>query len=52
KAARQYVTPAVAQDPTVYPSEDVLKKMTLMKPMPAEILRLENRLWSQLKTGH
>ncbi|MCA8314169.1 polyamine ABC transporter substrate-binding protein [Burkholderia multivorans] len=52
KAARQFVTPAVAQDPTVYPSEEVLKKMVLMKPMPADILRLENRLWAQLKTGH
>ncbi|GLU32711.1 polyamine ABC transporter substrate-binding protein [Trinickia caryophylli] len=52
KAARQFVTPAVAQDQTVYPSEDVIKKMTLMKPMPTEILRLENRLWAQLKTGH
>ncbi|CAN0623944.1 putrescine ABC transporter periplasmic binding protein [Burkholderia multivorans] len=52
KAARQFVTAAVAQDPTVYPSEDVLKKMTLMRPMPADILRLENRLWAQLKTGH
>ena len=52
KAAHQFVTPAVAQDPTVYPPEDVLKKMVLMKPMPADILRLENRLWAQLKTGH
>ncbi|MFM0341517.1 polyamine ABC transporter substrate-binding protein [Paraburkholderia fungorum] len=51
-AARQYVVPAVAQDPTVYPSDDVLKKMTLMKPTPVEIVRLENRLWSQLKTLH
>ncbi|HTR09954.1 MAG TPA: polyamine ABC transporter substrate-binding protein [Paraburkholderia sp.] len=52
KAARQFVTASVAQDATVYPSDDVLKKMTLMKPMPADILRLENRLWAQLKTGH
>ncbi|MXN74113.1 extracellular solute-binding protein [Burkholderia sp. 4701] len=52
KAAHPFVTPAVAQDPTVYPPEDVLKKMVLMKPMPADILRLENRLWAQLKTGH
>jgi putrescine transport system substrate-binding protein len=29
-----------------------LSKMTLMKPMPSDILRLENRLWAQLKTGH
>ncbi|QCP53954.1 polyamine ABC transporter substrate-binding protein [Trinickia violacea] len=51
-AARQFVTPAVANDQTVYPSDDVLKKMTLMKPIPTDILRLENRLWAQLKTGH
>jgi putrescine transport system substrate-binding protein len=49
-AARQFVTPAVAQDPAVYPPDDVLKKMTLMKPTPIEIVRLENRLWAQLKT--
>jgi putrescine transport system substrate-binding protein len=52
RAARAYVIPAVAQDPGVFPPEDVLRKMTLMKPLPTEILRLENRLWSQLKTGH
>ncbi|MBN3762556.1 polyamine ABC transporter substrate-binding protein [Burkholderia sp. Ac-20365] len=52
RAARQFVTPAVAQDTTVYPADDVLSKMTLMKPMPTDILRLENRLWAQLKTGH
>jgi putrescine transport system substrate-binding protein len=52
KSARQFVTPGVAQDTTVYPGDDVLSKMTLMKPMPSDILRLENRLWAQLKTGH
>jgi putrescine transport system substrate-binding protein len=46
------VIPAVAQDPTVYPPDDVLKKMTLMKPTPIEIVRRENRLWAQLKTLH
>jgi putrescine transport system substrate-binding protein len=51
-AARQFVIPAVAQDPTVYPADDVLRKMTLMKPTPIEIVRLENRLWAQLKTLH
>ncbi|WP_179405608.1 polyamine ABC transporter substrate-binding protein [Burkholderia guangdongensis] len=50
--ARKYVNPAILKDTGVYPSEDVLLKMTLMKPLPAEIRRLENRLWSQIKTGH
>ncbi|WP_179401362.1 polyamine ABC transporter substrate-binding protein [Burkholderia guangdongensis] len=50
--ARKFVTPAIAQDLSVYPPDDVFKKMTLMKPKPVEILRLENRLWTQLKTSH
>jgi putrescine transport system substrate-binding protein len=52
KAARPFVTASIAQDPSVYPPEDVMKNMTLMKSLPADILRLENRLWAQLKTGH
>ncbi|OAJ62160.1 ABC transporter substrate-binding protein [Paraburkholderia ginsengiterrae] len=50
--ARKFVTPTIAQDLSVYPPDDVFKKMTLMKPKPVEILRLENRLWTQLKTVH
>ncbi|HDR8859607.1 ABC transporter substrate-binding protein [Burkholderia territorii] len=51
KAARQFVKPAIARDPSVYPADEVLSKMTLLKPMPPEIRRLQNRLWAQLKTG-
>jgi putrescine transport system substrate-binding protein len=51
-AARQFVTPSVAQDLAVYPPDDVLKKMTLLKPKPVDIVRLEIRLWQQLKTLH
>ncbi|MFM0733136.1 polyamine ABC transporter substrate-binding protein [Paraburkholderia sediminicola] len=51
RAARQYVTPAMIQDATVYPSDEVLNRMTLAKPLPADIVRLENRLWSKLKAG-
>ncbi|WP_027820161.1 polyamine ABC transporter substrate-binding protein [Paraburkholderia bannensis] len=52
KAARPFVTASVANDAGVYPPPDVLAKMTMMKALPADILRLENRLWAQLKTGH
>ncbi|WP_442861399.1 polyamine ABC transporter substrate-binding protein [Burkholderia sp. MSMB0856] len=51
KAARPFVTTSVANDASVYPPEGVLKRMTLLKPLPADILRLEGRLWAQLKTG-
>jgi putrescine transport system substrate-binding protein len=50
-AARKYVNPAIANDPTVYPPESVIKTLYLMKPLPPDILRLENRLWTQLKSG-
>ncbi|MEK2603771.1 polyamine ABC transporter substrate-binding protein [Burkholderia arboris] len=51
RAARPLVNAVVSQDPSVYPPDDVLRKMTLMKPLPIEIVRLENRLWAQLKAG-
>ena len=51
RAANQFVTPAIVQDPSLYLSEPVLKKMTVMRPQPAAIMRLQNRLWAQLKTG-
>ncbi|WP_373321107.1 polyamine ABC transporter substrate-binding protein [Paraburkholderia flagellata] len=51
KPARQLVTPAIAQDPDVYLPDSVLNKMTLAMPRSAEIARLQNRLWLQLKSG-
>ena len=51
KDARKYVKPEIANDKTIYPPESVLKTLYLMKPIPPEILRLQNRLWTELKTG-
>lgn len=51
KPARAFVTPAIAHDPNVYIPDDVMSRMTLAKPRTAEISRLENRLWLQLKSG-
>jgi putrescine transport system substrate-binding protein len=50
-AAKQFVKPEIAQDPTIYPSDETLQKMALLRPLPVEILRLENRLWSNLKAN-
>ena len=49
--SRKFVKPDVATDPAVYPPPEVAKTLFLMKPQPAEILRLENRLWAQFKSG-
>jgi putrescine transport system substrate-binding protein len=51
-AARKYVRPDIASDPTIYPPESVLKTLYLIKPVSADIIRLRNRLWTELKTGH
>jgi putrescine transport system substrate-binding protein len=47
-AARQFTRPDIAADPTVYPSPAVMQSLFLLKPLPADILRLQTRL----KTGH
>lgn len=50
-AARKFVRAEILNDPTVYPPEPVLKTLFLLKPLPAQIKRLEGRLWAQLKSG-
>jgi putrescine transport system substrate-binding protein len=45
------VKPEIANDPSIYPPESVMKTLFLLKPLPADIMRLQNRLWTQLKTG-
>lgn len=49
-AAKPYVV-ASAGNSGVFPSHEVFKRLTLMKPLPAAILRLENRLWTQFKSN-
>ena len=51
-AARKYVNPEIANDPTIYPPASVVKTLFLLQPIPPETLRLMNRLWTQLKTGY
>lgn len=49
--ARKYVDKAIANDPAVYPSADVVKTLFLLKPLPPEIQRLQTRLWTEFKSG-
>lgn len=50
-AARKFVKPEISNDPSIYPPESVMKTLFLLKPLPSDIMRLQNRLWTQLKTG-
>ncbi|AIL32788.1 polyamine ABC transporter substrate-binding protein [Basilea psittacipulmonis] len=49
--ARQYIVPEIANNKQLYPDEEVAKTLFVIKPQPMNILRLETRLWSDLKAG-
>nr|WP_232071988.1 extracellular solute-binding protein [Paraburkholderia pallida] len=47
--AKPLIRPDVKADPAVFPPPPVFAKLVANKPVPPEIMRLQNRLWSQLK---
>jgi putrescine transport system substrate-binding protein len=49
--ARKYVVREVAENPMIYPPPDVSKTLYVIKPLPLPILRLQTRLWEELKSG-
>ena len=52
KEARQYVNKDVAENPMIYPPADVSKTLYVIKALPLNISRLQNKLWSELKLGN
>lgn len=50
-AAKQFIDPVTANDTNVFLPPETMNKLTVMKAVPSDILRLENRLWAELKTG-
>ncbi|WP_322056919.1 polyamine ABC transporter substrate-binding protein [Paraburkholderia sp. J63] len=49
-AAKALVRPEVLADPAVFPPPETYRKLFISKPLPAELARLQNRLWAKLKT--
>ena len=39
------------QDETVYPPQAVMDKLYVMKELPPQLLRLETRSWTRVKSG-
>jgi putrescine transport system substrate-binding protein len=52
KEARQYVNKDVADNPMIYPPAEVSKTLYVIKALPLNISRLQNKLWSELKLGN
>nr|WP_323122755.1 polyamine ABC transporter substrate-binding protein [Burkholderia alba] len=50
-SAKQRVRAEVTADPAVFPPSDALRRLSLSKPIPADLTRLMNRLWTKLKSG-
>ena len=51
KEARQYVVKDVADNPMIYPPAEVSKTLYVIKALPLNVQRLQNRMWSELKSG-
>ncbi|CAE6755910.1 polyamine ABC transporter substrate-binding protein [Paraburkholderia haematera] len=49
-SSQHLVNPNVLADPAVFPPPEVYRRLIVGKPMPAELQRLQNRLWAKLKT--
>ncbi|KAA2285608.1 polyamine ABC transporter substrate-binding protein [Arenimonas fontis] len=50
-AARPLLDPEVAEDPSVYPPEEVMAKLVDPQTLPAEVTRERVRAWTAIKTG-
>ena len=50
-AADEFLTPAVKQDPAIYPPSSVMDKLFIVEDLPPAIARLATRLWTKLKTN-
>jgi len=48
-AAMQYIEPAVKDNPAVFPSPEVMKKLQQLRDLPRKERRLMNRLWTEVK---
>jgi len=51
REARKFVIKEVADNPMIYPPPEVARTLYVIKPQPLPILRLQTRLWAELKSG-
>lgn len=50
-ASLPFVTPAIANDPSIYPNAEVRKRLFTVHTLPTEIDRTITRAWTKVKTG-
>ncbi|UIK06138.1 polyamine ABC transporter substrate-binding protein [Neorhizobium galegae] len=50
-ASQKFIDKEVLENPSVYPPEDVVKKLFIISPYGPREQRVLNRVWTQIKTG-
>lgn len=51
KPANEFVNPEILGDSSIYPSDDVMKKLYIMEGRPMATQRLVTRTWTSVKSG-
>jgi putrescine transport system substrate-binding protein len=51
KASQQFVDKAILEDTSIYPDEELLKKLFTVTPLDPKTQRVETRLWTKVVTG-
>ncbi|MBN9031053.1 MAG: spermidine/putrescine ABC transporter substrate-binding protein PotF [Rhizobiales bacterium 63-7] len=50
-ASQKFIDESVLKNPSVYPSEEMMKKLFTISPYGPREQRVLNRIWTQIKTG-
>jgi len=50
-ASKQYVKPELASNPTIFPPESDIKKMTVMRDLPNDARRVQTRVFTDFKAN-
>jgi putrescine transport system substrate-binding protein len=50
-ASQKFIDKSILDDPTIYPTEDMMARLYTIKAHDAKTQRLMNRLWTRIKTG-
>jgi putrescine transport system substrate-binding protein len=51
KSSQQFVSKEILEDPTIYPPEDIMKKLFTVGPYDSKSQRLVTRSWTKVVTG-
>jgi putrescine transport system substrate-binding protein len=51
-AATRFVDPAILNDPTLYPTREIMQRLYLTKEVSAATERIRTRTWTRIKTAH